>query len=90
MAEQEQVYKSDNEELVSFLLSRGCLVRDKSLRIDNRVDLVVAGPHTLDLLKEWDMGSSNTLVPVHPLFSNLRFLRDIFSRVRRESGRGRD
>ncbi len=89
MSETEQVYRSDDLKLVSFLLSRGCRVEDKKLRKDNRVDFFIVGVKTLDLVKEHEMGSPNTLVPVHLYDSKIEFLRDICSRVKREASHSR-
>ncbi len=86
MTETEQVYKSDDLKLASFLLSRGCRVQDKKLRSDNRVDFFIVGVKTLDLVKEHEMGSQNTLVPVHQYDACMERLRDICSRAKREAG----
>ena len=85
----EQLYKSDDLKLVSFLLARGCRVKDKQLRNDNRVDFFVVGEAILDLVKEHEMGSPNTLVSVHSYDAKTEFLRDICSRVKKEVPRGK-
>jgi hypothetical protein len=84
----EQLYKSDDLKLTCFLLSRGCRVHDRKLRQDNRVDFFVVGDNVFDLVKEHEMGSPNTLVPVHVYDAKLEFLRDICSRIKRETPRG--
>ena len=85
--EEVQAFKTDDLKLACFLLARGCRVKDRNLREDNRVDFFVTGPKVFDLVKEHEMGSENTLVSVHQYDACMERLRDICSRVKRESGR---
>jgi hypothetical protein len=84
--EEVQSFKTDDLKLACFLLARGCRVKDKKLRDDNRVDFFVIGNDVFDLVKEHEMGSPNTLIAVHLYDSKMEFLRDICSRVKREQG----
>lgn len=84
--EEVQAFKTDDLKLACFLLARGCRVTDKHLREDNRVDFMVTGKDVFNLVKEHEMGSPNTLIPVHLYDSKMEFLRDICSRVKREQG----
>ena len=83
--EEVQAFKTDDLKLACFLLARGCRVKDRKLREDNRVDFFIIGADVFDLVKEHEMGSPNTLIPVHLYDSKMEFLRDICSRVKRES-----
>lgn len=83
--EEVQVFKTDDLKLACFLLARGCRVKDKKLREDNRVDFFVTGSDVFNLVKEHEMGSPNTLISVHLYDSKMEFLRDICSRVKREA-----
>ena len=84
--EEVQAFKTDDLKLACFLLARGCRVKDKSLREDNRVDFFLVGSDVFDLVKEHEMGSQNTLIPVHLYDSCMERVRDICSRVKREAG----
>ena len=81
----EQVHKTENLKLVAFLLSRGCFVKEATLRSDNRVDFVIAGDNISELVREHRMCSPNTLVQVHSYDSKTEFARDEITRLRKEA-----
>lgn len=85
--EEVQAFKTDDLKLACFLLARGCRVKDKKLRSDNRVDFFIMGADVFGLVSEHEMGSPNTLIPVHLYDSRVEHLRDICSRVKREQSR---
>ena len=61
----EQVYRADNLHLIAFLVARGCRIKDSKLRSDRLVDFFICGDEVHNLVKEYDMKSKNTFVPVH-------------------------
>jgi hypothetical protein len=87
--EEVQLYKTDELELSAFLVARGCRMQERALRDDNRVDFTISGDKTFSLVKEFEMSSPNTLVPVHDLFKSLRLLRDTCTRIKRETAKRR-
>ena len=85
-SEEVQAFKTDDLKLACFLLARGCRVKDKKLRDDNRVDFMITGSDVFALVKEHESGSTNTLIAVHVYDAAMERIRDICSRVKREAG----
>ena len=85
----EQTHKTDNIKLVVFLLSRGCLLKEATLRSDNRVDFIISGDNTTELVREHRMCSPNTLVQVHSYDSKTEFVRDEITRLKKENAQKR-
>lgn len=83
----EEVYKSDDIKLVSFLLARGCRIKDVVLRGDRRVDFFIVSSVVFALTREYEMHSKNTLVPVHDYTASMEHVRDAISRVKKGNGR---
>lgn len=80
----EEAYKSDELELSAFLLSLGCRLIDAKLRPDGvRSEFIITGENTYALVKEWDMGSSTTLVKVHVYRHHISNLRDTCTRLKK-------
>ena len=79
----DQIYKSDDIELISFLLARESRIKDVVLRNDRRVDFFVVGPAVFTLVKDYDAHSRNTLVSVHEYTSAMKHVRDAISRVKK-------
>ena len=80
----EEAYKTDELELCAFLQSRGCRLIDAKLRSDGvRSEFVISGKDTYSLVKEWDMGSSTTLVQVHVYRHHISNLRDTCTRLKK-------
>lgn len=82
---EEQLYKADDIKLIAYLLARGCRVKDSSVRPDNRVDFFIVGDGIHSIVKEYDMKSKNTLVPVHEYTAAMEHVRDMITRVKSQS-----
>lgn len=82
-SEPEEVYKSDDIKLVSFLLARGGRMKETVLRRDRRVDFFVVGSSIFERVKEYDMHSKNTLVSVHDFTGAMEHVRDAIARAKK-------
>jgi hypothetical protein len=81
----DEAYKTDELELGAFLMARGCRVEHSQLRADGiRSEFTFAGPDAFALVKEFEMGSENTLVSVHKFRHALNHLRDSCNRLKKK------
>jgi hypothetical protein len=84
----EEIYKSSDLKIVCYLHARGCRIKDVTLRPDRRVDFFMAGTDVFALTKEFEMGSMNTLVPIHALYGAQDRVRDAITRAKNSTKAG--
>lgn len=84
----DEAYQTEEIFLGAFLMARGCIMADaRILPNGNRTEFMLSGPNTISLVKEWSMGSNNTLNPTHPFCKSVEFLRDTIKRLKKEASR---
>jgi hypothetical protein len=83
----DEIFKTNSLKLASFLIARGCLLKDATLNNDRRVDFYVSGAEVFSLVKEFEMMSKRTLVCVHDLHAADEHLKDKIGSLKK-SARG--